>query len=90
MAESGPEPAQQLPDHVEIQRWVTLPAVPTVYGLEDPDEGVTKWVFALPDGRAFIVSNEKEEGDGIVHTSLDQVVHFWVLFHGADLVQVAT
>ncbi|MGH3823982.1 MAG: hypothetical protein ACRDRA_14295 [Pseudonocardiaceae bacterium] len=86
MAEPRPESAQQLPDHMEILRCVTLPAIPTVYGLEDPDEGVTEWVFALPGGLAFVVSSDEEEGSDIVHTSLDHVVRFWAPFHGAELV----
>lgn len=90
MTERRPESAQQLPDHVEILRCVTLPAIPTVYGLEDPDEGVTAWVFALPGGLAYVVSSDEEEDGGVVHTSLDQVVHFWAPWQGADLVLVAT
>ncbi|MGH3899530.1 MAG: hypothetical protein ACRDTA_15070 [Pseudonocardiaceae bacterium] len=88
MAAHRPESAQQLPDHVEVLRCVTLPAIPTVYGLDDPDEGVTAWVFALPGGLAYIVSSDEEEGGGIVHTSLDHVVRFWAPFHETELVLV--
>lgn len=90
MTERRPESAQPLPGHVEVLRCVTLPAIPTVYGLEDPDEGVTAWVFALPGGLAYVVSSDEEESGGIVHTTLDQVVHFWAPFHDAGLVLVAT
>ncbi len=87
MTARRPEPAQQLPGHIEVLRCVTLPAIPTVYGLADPDEGVTSWVFALPGGLAFVVSSEEEDG-GVVHTSLDQVVRFWAPFHDVELVLV--
>lgn len=58
--------------------------------MEDPDEGVTDWVFALPGGLAFVVSSDEEEGGSIVHTSLDHVVRYWAPWQGADLVLVAT
>ncbi len=90
MTERRPESAQPLPGHVEVLRCVTLPAIPTVYGLEDPDEGVTAWVFALPGGLAFVVSSDEEEDGVVVHTTLDQVVHLWAPWQGADLVLVAT
>ncbi|MGH3567408.1 MAG: hypothetical protein ACRDRH_15515 [Pseudonocardia sp.] len=86
-----PESAQQLPDQVEALRCVTLPAIPTVYGLEEPEDGVTAWVFALPGGQAYIVSSneEEEESSGLeVHTRLDRIVHFWAPFRNADLVLV--
>ncbi|MGH3479732.1 MAG: hypothetical protein ACRDRZ_06095 [Pseudonocardiaceae bacterium] len=90
MAAHRPESAQQLPDHTGVLRCVTLAAIPTVYGLDDPDEGVTAWVFALPGGLAYIVSSDEEENGGIVHTSLDHVARFWAPFHQAELVLVAT
>jgi hypothetical protein len=51
-----------VPD-VDVLRCVTLPAVPNVYGLEEPDQRVAHWVFALPGGQAYIVSSD-EEGSG--------------------------
>ncbi|MGH3698804.1 MAG: hypothetical protein ACRDQY_04905, partial [Pseudonocardiaceae bacterium] len=69
-------------------RCVTLPAIPAVYGLEDPDEGVTAWVLALPGGLAYIVSSNEKEGGGVVHTSLHKIVHCWVSSQGAELVLV--
>lgn len=60
MAEHCSEPTRQSPDHLEVLRCVTLPAIPTVYGLDDPDEGVQSWVFALPGGQALIVPSEGE------------------------------
>ncbi len=90
MTERRPESAQQLSGHIEVLRCVTLPAIPTIYGLEDPDEGVTSWVFALPSGLAYVVSSDEEENSAVVHTSLDQVMHFWAPYQCADLVLVAT
>jgi hypothetical protein len=87
--EHRPGSAQQLPDQVEVLRCVTLPAIPTVYGLEEPEDGVTAWVFALPGGQAYIVSSDEEEGSSVeVHTSLDRVVRFWAPHRGADLVLI--
>ncbi|MGH3853860.1 MAG: hypothetical protein ACRDR6_10270 [Pseudonocardiaceae bacterium] len=39
---------------VEALRRVTLPAIPTVYCLANPDGGVTSGAFALPGGLAYI------------------------------------
>lgn len=89
MTEHLPEPVQQHgSDHIEDLPCVILPAIPTVYGLEDPDEGVTDWVFVLPGGLAYIVSSNEDESGGVVHTSLDQIVHWWAPYHGVDLVLV--
>ncbi len=88
MTEHRPEFSPQLPDHVEVLRCVTVPAVPVVYGLEEPEDGVTAWVFALPGGLAYIVSSDEEHDGGVVHASLDQVVSFWAPRQGADLVLV--
>ena len=88
MTEHRPESAQQLPDHVEVLRRVTLPEIPTVYGLEHPEDGVTAWVFALPGGLAYIVSSDAEGGGGVVHTDLERVVRWWAPRRGADLVLV--
>ncbi|MGH3766192.1 MAG: hypothetical protein ACRDS0_15550 [Pseudonocardiaceae bacterium] len=90
MAEHRPESARQRPDHAEVLRCVTLPAIPTVYGLDDPDEGVTAWVLALPGGRAFIVSSDEESSAGVIDTSLDRVVRWWAPRRGTDLVLVTT
>jgi hypothetical protein len=93
MTEHRPESAQQLPDHVEVLRCVTLPAIPTVYGLEHPEDGVTAWVFVQPGGLAIIVPRDEdgeEDGTWVVHTSLDQVVSFWAPLDHADLVLVAS
>ncbi|MGH3720626.1 MAG: hypothetical protein ACRDRI_17625 [Pseudonocardiaceae bacterium] len=43
---------------VEALRRVTLPAIPTVYCLADPDGGVTSGVFALPADRRRIELSE--------------------------------
>ena len=51
---------------------------------------MTAWVLALPGGLAYVVSSDEEESSGIVHATLDQVVHFWAPLHDADLVLVAT
>ncbi|MGH3856623.1 MAG: hypothetical protein ACRDR6_24685 [Pseudonocardiaceae bacterium] len=88
MDEHRPESVPQSPERVEGLRRVTLPAIPTVYGLEDPDDGVTAWVFALPGGLAYIVSSDEEKGSGVAHLSLDDVVRFWAPFHEAELVLV--
>ncbi len=88
MTEHRPESAQQRPDHIEVLRCVTLPAIPTVYGLDEPEDGVTAWVFALPGGYTYIVSSDKEGGGGVVHTDLEQVVRWWAPLRGADLVLV--
>lgn len=79
MAEHRPEPAQQLPDHVQCL---------AVYGLDNPDEGVTAWVLALPGGRAFIVSSNEESSAGMIDTTLDRVVRWWAPRRGADLLLV--
>jgi hypothetical protein len=88
VTEHPAEPAQWLPDHFEGLRCVTLPAIPTVYGLDDPEEGVTKWVVALPGGRAYIIP--LEEDGSLIHTSLELVVRRWAPRKGADLVLVTT
>ncbi|MGH3720634.1 MAG: hypothetical protein ACRDRI_17665 [Pseudonocardiaceae bacterium] len=88
MDEHRPESAPQSPDQVEGLRRVTLPAIPTVYGLEEPDGGVTEWVFALPGGLAYIVSRDEERNRGVVHIRLDEVVGWWAPFHKIELVQV--
>ncbi len=87
MTEHRPESAQQLPDHLKVLRCVTLPAIPTVYALDEPEDGVIAWVLALPGGQAYIVSSG-EDGTGVVHTSLTQVVRRWAPLRGADLVLV--
>lgn len=77
MTEHIPELAQQpVTEYIDDLASVVLPAIPTVYGLEDPDEGVTDWVFVLPGGLAYIVSSNEDESGGVVHTSLDQIVHW--------------
>ncbi len=87
--EHRPESAQQLPDQVEALRCVTLPAIPTVYGLEEPEDGVTAWVFALPGGRAYIVPSHGG-GTRMIHTSLDMVERRWAPLRDTQLVMVAT
>jgi hypothetical protein len=87
MTEHRPDSAQQSPDHVEVLRCVTLLAIPVVYGLDDPDDGVLSWVFALPGGEALIVPSQGR-ATGLVHTTLDQVVHWWAPFRGGELVLV--
>lgn len=86
MTEHRPEPAQQT-DPLAVLRCVTLPEIPTVYALDHPEDGVTAWVFVLPGGLAYIVSSD-EEGGGVVHIDLEQVVRWWAPSQGADLVLV--
>lgn len=66
---------------------MTVPAVPAIYGLDDPDDRLQSWVFALPDGQALIVPAEGE-ATGLIHTSLDRLVRRWAPLRGADLVLV--
>ncbi len=55
MAEHRPGSGQPLSELIDVRDCVTLPAVPAVYGLRHPEDGVTAWVFALPGGQACIV-----------------------------------
>lgn len=90
MTEHRPESAQQLSDHLEKLRCVSLPGIPTVYGLEDREYGVvTEWVFALPGGQAYIVSSDEECNSGVLDTYLDRVVHCWAPLQRAELVRVS-
>jgi len=103
MTEHRPEPEQPLPEQplpeqplpeqplselVNIRDCVTLPAIPTVYGLRHPEDSVTAWVFALPGGRAYIVPS-REDGTSVIHTSLDLVQRRWARVKNAQLVLVA-
>ena len=49
---------------------------------------MTAWVFALPDGRAYIVPSD-EEGTGMIHASLDLIQCHWAPLRDAQLVLVA-
>ena len=88
MAEHRPGPARPLSELVDVRDCLTLPAIPTVYGLHHPEDGVTAWVFALPDGRAYIVPSD-EEGTGMIHASLDLIQCHWAPLRDAQLVLVA-
>ena len=46
------------------------------------------WVVALPDERAYIFS--RAEDAGLIHTSLEQVVGWWVPGNDVELVLVTT
>jgi hypothetical protein len=83
-----PLPEQPLPELIDVRDCVTLPAIPTVYGLHHPEDGVTAWVFALPGGRAYIVPSSGA-GAGMIHTSLDMVQCRWAPLRDAQLVMVA-
>jgi hypothetical protein len=80
--------SEQQTDLIPVLDCVTLPAIPTVLALHHPEDGVVAWVFALPGGRAYIVSSDGK-GGGWIHTSLDLVVSRWAPLHDADLVLVA-
>jgi len=84
-----PLPEQPLPELVDVRDCVTLPAIPTVYGLHHPEDGLTAWVFALPGGRAYIVPSNGG-GAGMIHTHLDMVERRWAPLRDAQLVMVAT
>ncbi len=88
MTEQRPEAEQPLSELVDVRDCVVLPAVPTVYGLHHPEDGVTAWVFALPGGQAFIVPSRRD-GSSLIHTSLDLVQHRWAPLRDAQLVMVA-
>ncbi len=83
-----PLPEQPLPELIDVRDCVTLPAIPTVYGLHHPEDGVTAWVFALPGGQAYIVPSSGA-GAGMIHTSLDMVQCRWAPLRDAQLVMVA-
>ncbi len=89
MTEQRPESEQPLSELVDVRDCVTLPAIPTVYGLHHPEDGVTAWVFALPGGQACIVPS-RGDGTGMIRTSLDLVQRRWAPLRGAHLVMVAT
>ncbi|MGH3905806.1 MAG: hypothetical protein ACRDTE_16715 [Pseudonocardiaceae bacterium] len=80
--------SEQRTDLVAVLDCVTLPAIPTVYALHRPGDGVTDWVFALPGGGAIIVPSD-DDGTTVIHTSMDLVVRRWARVQGADLVLVA-
>ena len=65
-----------------------MPAIPTVYGLQHPVDGVTAWVFALPGGKAVIVPSRNGNGTGVIHTSLDLVERRWAPLRDAQPVLV--
>jgi len=88
MTEHRPGSEQPLSELVDIRDCVTVPAIPTVYGLHHPKDGVTAWVFALPGGRAFIVPS-REDGASVIHTSLGLVQRRWARVKNAQLVLVA-
>ncbi|MGI9064401.1 MAG: hypothetical protein ACR2FQ_11415 [Pseudonocardiaceae bacterium] len=88
MTEHRPGSERPLSELVDPRGCVTLPAIPTVYGLHHPEDGVTAWVFALPGGQAFIVPS-RGEGTGVIHTSLDLVERRWAPLRDAQLVLVA-
>lgn len=88
MTEHRPGSEQPLPELVDVRDCVTLPAIPAVYGLHHPEDGVTAWVFALPGGRAYIVPSSGA-GAGMIHTSLDMVQCRWAPLRDAQLVMVA-
>lgn len=82
---------------------VRVDAVPQVYALyraddwfEDSDDptsgqtGVVAWVFALPDGKAYVISAESGQRQICVSQSLEHVARFWAANFGADLVAVQT
>lgn len=71
--------------HVEVP-CITLTAIPTVYALHDPDVGVLAWVFALPGGKANIVSSD--DGVLLARTTMDLVASRWAPLKGGDLVAV--
>ena len=88
MAEHRLGSEQPLSELVDIRDCVTLPAIPTVYGLHHPEDGATAWVFALPGGHAVIVPSRGDE-TGVIRTSLDLVQRRWAPLRGAQLVVVA-
>ncbi|MDQ3274273.1 MAG: hypothetical protein M3Q39_04380 [Actinomycetota bacterium] len=88
MTEHRPGSERPLSELVDPRGCVTLPAIPTVYGLHHPEDGVTAWVFALPGGQAFIVPS-CGEGTGVIHTSLDLVERRWAPLRDAQLVLIA-
>ncbi len=87
MTEHLPGSEQPLSELVDIRECVTLPAIPAVYGLHHPEDGVMAWVFALPDGQAFIVPSRRD-GTTVIHTSLDLVQRRWARVKDAQLVLV--
>lgn len=76
---------------------VVLEEVPRTYALychddayERPDAGVRRWVFALPDGRTFIVSNDERDDSVIITEGLDTAAGRWARLCGGDLVMVTS
>ncbi|MCA1672831.1 MAG: hypothetical protein LC799_11725, partial [Actinobacteria bacterium] len=80
-----PRPEQPLSELVDVRACVTLPAIPTVYGLHHPEDGVTAWVFALPGGRVYIVPSSSDGGTRMIQTSLDLVQRRWAPLRDAKL-----
>ena len=64
MTEHRPGSEQPLSELVDVRDCIAVPAIPTVYVLHHPKDGVTAWVFALPGGRAFIVPS-REDGASV-------------------------
>ena len=87
MTEHHPRSTQPLSTLIDPRGCVTLPAIPTVYGLRHPEDGVTAWVFALPDGQALIMPSRGDTA-GVIHTSLDLVERCWAPLRDAQLVLV--
>lgn len=75
---------------------VTLHEIPSVFALyrhedadEHPDDGVRYWVFALPDGRVYILSADPDSGTVISSEDLMSAGPRWARRLHADLVAVA-
>lgn len=75
-------------DLIAVLDCVALPAIPIVLALHHPEDGVLAWVFALPDGSAYLVPSDGERS-GWVHTNLKSIMRRWAPLRDADLVLVA-
>lgn len=94
-----PEQSQPIDEESPWSRYlesVTLYKIPSVFALyrhedadEHPDDGVCSWVFALPDGRVYILPANPDVSSIISSEDLMSSGPRWARRFHADLVAVA-
>ncbi|MGH3737715.1 MAG: hypothetical protein ACRDT6_19195 [Micromonosporaceae bacterium] len=87
------EPETRRPRFVDAVALHQIPSVFALYRYEDadehPDDGVCSWVFALPDGRVYILPADPDANTIISSEDLASAGPRWASRLHADLVAVA-